>query len=161
METVIRVAVLYFALMLAFRVMGKRELGRMSPFELVTLMLIPEIVSPALARGDASLTHAIVGTSTVFGLVLLTSFLTHSAPSIAKYVEGHPTLLVRDGKFLPENMNRERIDPDEVYAELHRVGLEDVSQVRWAILEREGEITVVPKSRRDTVPPPKPAEMPQ
>lgn len=153
MEPVLRVAVVYLALLVAFRIMGKRELGRLSPFELVTLMLIPEIVSPAISRDEASLTGALIGACTLFLMVLGTSLVNHLVPGAARVLEGNPTLLVKNGEFVTDTMNKERVDPEEVYAEMHRVGLEDVSEVRWAILEREGEITIIPKSRRMQVPP--------
>lgn len=146
METVARVAVVYVFLAAAFRVLGKRELSSMSPFELVTLMLIPEIVSQALVR-EASLANALAGVSTVLVLVFLTSLLTHLSPKASEVIDGSPTVLVAKGRILEEACNRERIQPEEILSEMHKSGLEHLSQVRWAILEADGDLTIVPEQR--------------
>ncbi|WP_438037770.1 DUF421 domain-containing protein [Sorangium sp. So ce128] len=144
METVARVAFVYVFLAAAFRVLGKRELSSMSPFELVTLMLIPEIVSQALVR-EASLANALAGVSTVLVLVFLTSLLTHLFPKASEVIDGSPTVLVAKGRILEEACNRERIQPEEILSEMHKSGLEHLSQVRWAILEADGALTIVPE----------------
>lgn len=148
MDTVFRIAAVYFLLMVALRVMGKRELSEMSPFELVTLLMIPEIFSPALAREDYSMTHATIGVATLFTLVFLTSALTFRFSRAERVVEGKPTVLVHDGRFLERNMQRERVTPDEVLNEMHKNGIELLGDVRWAILEVDGKIAIVPADRR-------------
>ncbi len=144
METVARVAFTYVFLAIAFRVIGKRELSSLSPFELVTLMLIPEIVSQALVR-EASLANALAGVSTLFVLVFLTSVVTHLSPKASKVVDGSPTVLVAKGRILEEACNRERIQPEEIFSEMHKSGLARLSQVRWAILEADGDLTIIPE----------------
>ncbi|MFY0535861.1 DUF421 domain-containing protein [Nannocystis pusilla] len=111
METVIRIVIIYLVIVAGLRILGKREFGQLSPAELVTLLIIPEIVSPALVRDDPSLTNAIVGTTTLFSLVFVVSLLMHHVRSLEKVVSSSPTLLVSDGRFLAENMNKERISP--------------------------------------------------
>ncbi|WP_437806802.1 DUF421 domain-containing protein [Sorangium sp. So ce1078] len=144
METVARVTVVYLFLAVALRVLGKRELSSMSPFELVTLMLIPEIVSQALVR-EASLANALAGVSTLLVLVFLTSVLTHLSPRASKVIDGSPTVLVANGRILEEACNRQRIQPEEIVSEMHKSGLADLSQVRWAILEADGDLTIIPE----------------
>ncbi|WP_437313375.1 DUF421 domain-containing protein [Sorangium sp. So ce385] len=144
METVARVAFVYVFLAIAFRVLGKRELNALSPFELVTLMLIPEIVSQALVR-EASLANALAGVSTLLVLVFLTSVLTHLSPRAAKVIDGTPTVLVANGRILEEACNRQRIQPEEIVSEMHKSGLAHLSQVRWAILEADGDLTIIPE----------------
>lgn len=150
MDTVFRIAAVYFLLMVALRVMGKRELSEMSPFELVTLLMIPEIFSPALAREDYSMTHATIGVATLFTLVFLTSALTFRFSRAERVVEGKPTVLVHDGRFLERNMQRERVTPDEVLNEMHKNGIELLGDVRWAILEVDGKIAIVPADTKGT-----------
>ncbi|AUX44838.1 hypothetical protein SOCE26_063070 [Sorangium cellulosum] len=144
METVARVACVYVFLAIAFRVLGKRELSSLSPFELVTLMLIPEIVSQALVR-EASLANALAGVSTLLVLVFLTSMLTHLVPRASRIIDGTPTVLVAKGRLLEKACNRERIQPEEILSEMHKSGLEQLSQVRWAILEADGDLTIIPE----------------
>ncbi|WP_437752099.1 DUF421 domain-containing protein [Sorangium sp. So ce1389] len=144
MEIVARVAFVYVFLAAALRVIGKRELSSLSPFELVTLMLIPEIVSQALIR-EASLMNALAGVSTLLVLVFLTSVVTHLSPGASRVVDGSPTVLVAKGRILEKACNRERIQPEEIFSEMHRSGLEHLSQVRWAILEADGDLTIIPE----------------
>jgi uncharacterized membrane protein YcaP (DUF421 family) len=152
METVIRVAVVYVFLMLALRILGKRELSEMSPFDLVTLLLVPELFQQALVRDDFSMTNAIVGVSTLFTLVFLTSLLTHRWSRFGRVVEGSPTVLVQDGKLFARAMNRERVHADELIGEMHKAGIERVAQVKWAILGTDGKIAFIPADDRDRHP---------
>jgi uncharacterized membrane protein YcaP (DUF421 family) len=143
METVTRVVFIYIFIMLGLRVLGKREFGQLSPLELVTLLLIPEIVAQGLVREDFSLTNAIVGISTLFVLVFLTSLVMQHSRKAEELLTGKPTVLAFDGKFIAENMNKERITPDEIYTELHKAGLYQLAQVRWVILEPDGKLAVI------------------
>jgi uncharacterized membrane protein YcaP (DUF421 family) len=137
------IAITFAALLLAFRVIGKRELGRLSPFELVTLMLIPEILSNSV-QGQGALLPALAGLSTILLLVLLTSVMAQRFVGVQKVLESEPTLLVAEGRMLENNMNRERISPEELFGEMRKQGLTELSQVRWAVLEPSGNVTFVP-----------------
>jgi uncharacterized membrane protein YcaP (DUF421 family) len=152
MDSIIRVAFFYFILMLALRVMGKREMSEMSPFELVTLLIIPEIFSPALAREDYSMTHATIGVATLFTLVILTSLLSFRFRRIERMVEGAPTVLVHNGRFLERHLKRERVTPEEVLTEMHKSGVEELAQVRWAILEVDGKIAIIQTDSKSAQP---------
>jgi len=143
METVLRIAFIYFFLLVAFRAMGKRELNKMSAFELVMLLLIPELFQQAALREDFSMTNATVATSTLLTLVFLTSVVSHMSKRAHEVINGTPTVLVRAGRYVEENMNRERIAPDELLAEMHKAGYERLEQIRWAILEDDGKISLV------------------
>ncbi len=145
-ESIWRVTFVYAFLLLAFRLSGKREVGQMSPFELVTLLLIPEIFSSALNRSDDSLTLASVGVGTLCLLVFFTGLLTFRSSKAEAVLEGEPTILVREGKFIERNLRRERVTPEEVFSEMHLSGVERIEDVRWAILEAEGKIAIVPAS---------------
>lgn len=139
-----RVTFVYAFLMVAFRLSGKREVGQMSPFELVTLLLIPEIFSSALNRSDDSLALATVGVGTLCLLVFFTGLLTFRSTKLESVLEGDATVLVRNGKFVERNLRRERVTPEEVFSEMHLSGVERIEDVRWAILEPEGKIAIVP-----------------
>jgi uncharacterized membrane protein YcaP (DUF421 family) len=145
-EAIWRVTFVYAFLMIAFRLTGKREVGEMSPFELVTLLLIPEIFSTALNRGDPSLSLATVSVTTLFLLVFFTGLLAFRWKKAESVLEGEPTVLVRDGRFMERNMRRQRVTPGEVMTEVHLSGLERLEDVRWAILEPEGKISVIPST---------------
>jgi len=140
----LRVALVFAALLLAFRVIGKRELGRLSPFELVTLMLIPEVLSSTI-QGEGSLVNGLVGLSTLLALVLITSVLAYRFKPVERVIEAQPTVLVAHGKILHRALHSERIVPDELFSEMHKQGLSQLDQVAWAVLENSGNITFIPE----------------
>jgi uncharacterized membrane protein YcaP (DUF421 family) len=144
MDMVLRVAFVYVFLLVALRLMGKREFGQLSPFELVTLLLIPEILTEALNAGDSSLTAAVVGVTTLLTLVFMTSVLAYRFPGFGRWTEGEPTVLVQHGYLVPAALHRERISPQEITSEMRKVGLEEMPQVKWAVLEPDGRISFVP-----------------
>lgn len=158
METVIRIAVIYLVILIGLRLLGKRELSQLTPLELVTLMLIPEIVSQSMIGEDFSITNGIIGITTIFSLVFLTSLLKQKIPAVERVIEGKATLLVERGKFIEENLNKERITPDEVFGEMHKSGLEHLTEVKWAILETDGKISVVPEDSKSEAKGSKPDE---
>mgnify|MGYP001234812473 FL=1 len=149
METVIRVAFVYVFVLFALRVVGKREFGQLTPFDLVTLLLIPDLVTQALLWEDYSMTNAVIALCTLFTLVFMTSVLTHLSRRSQEIIEGTPTVLVHDGRFIERNMNQQRVPPEEVYAELRKAGLERLDEALWVILETDGRISVVPKRDQD------------
>jgi uncharacterized membrane protein YcaP (DUF421 family) len=144
METIWRVAVVYLFIVFGLRVLGKREFGQLSPLELVTLLIIPEIVSQALVQEDFSLTGALVGVSTLFVLVYLSSLLQHKSKAVEQVFSSSPSVLVQDGKFVEEQMNKERVSPDEIFEALFMAGFDRLEQVKWAILGSDGKIAIVP-----------------
>ena len=145
METVIRVGLIYLVILVGMRLLGKRELSQLTPLELVTLMLIPEIVSQSMIGEDFSITNGVIGITTLFSLVFVTSLLKQKSTRVERILEGAPALLVERGRFLEEGLNKERITPDEVFGEMHKSGLEYLEQVKWAILETDGKISIVPE----------------
>lgn len=144
METVIRAVFAYTLVWACFRVLGKRELTRMSPFELVTIIMIPQLFSRALTRQDYSMTNAVIGSTTLFVLVFFTSALSYRVKRFGRIVEARPTVLVQRSAFIEEHLNRERIAPEDIFAAMHAAGLERLEQVEWAILESDGRISLIP-----------------
>ena len=147
METVLRVAAIYLFVFVGLRVMGKREFGQLSAIELVTLLMIPEIVSQALTGNDDSITNAFVGVSTLLVLVFATSMLAHRFKKVEVAIGGVPSVLVHNGKLFERTLNTERVSPDEIFAEMHKAGLQTLDEVEWAILESDGKIAIVPTQR--------------
>lgn len=149
MVTVLRVAAIYLFIMAGLRVMGKRDLTQLSPLELVTLLLIPELVTEALTGGDPSVTTGVVGVATVLALVFASSALAQRSKRAERIIEGEPTVLVYNGRPIEDNLNRERVTPGEVLSEAHKAGLERLEQVRWALLETDGRISIIPRDPAD------------
>jgi len=126
-----------------FRILGKRELTQMTPFELVMLLLIPQLFSRALTRQDYSVTNGVIGAATLFSLVFLTSLLGYRFRKFQRIVGAQPTVLVRGGELVASALNRERIAPDDILSAMHKAGLSRFSEVDWAILEGDGKIAIV------------------
>jgi len=143
MDIVIRVAFVYAAMTLAFRPLGKRELSQLSPFELVTLLLIAQIVAPALTAGDDSLTAALFGAATLLCLAVLNSVLTYVWPRYRRLAEAPPSLLVRHGRLIEENLHKDRVRPDEIFSEMHKAGIEHLCEVKWGFLEPDGQMSFI------------------
>jgi uncharacterized membrane protein YcaP (DUF421 family) len=156
--SVVHIAISFAALLLAFRVIGKRELGRLSPFELVTLMLIPEVLSNTV-QGEDSLLQGLAGLCAVLLLVLATSLLSQRFPAVQSALESSPTVLVVDGRLLEPAMNRERIAPDELYSEMRKQGIEALEQVKFAVLESSGNVTFVRRDQQATAPGEEPRDL--
>ena len=156
MDTVFRIAAIYLFILVGLRILGKREFGQMSPLELVTLLMIPEIVSQALTGEDYSLTNAFVGVATLLVLVFATSLVMHRFKKVESAISSEPSVLVHRGRMFERVMNVERVSADEIFAEMHKSGLQTLDEVEWAILEADGNIAIVPsqqmRSQRSTVP---------
>jgi uncharacterized membrane protein YcaP (DUF421 family) len=144
MDTVLRVVVIYVFLLLGMRLIGKREFGQLSPHEFVILLIIPEMVSTALNQDNRSLTNGVLGTATILTLVFITSILTHRSPAFERIVSDAEAVLVHKGELLPEVLDKERVTPSEILAEAHKAGVESIEGIKWAILESDGKIAIVP-----------------
>jgi len=140
-ESVIRVAIVYLFVLFALRLLGKREFGDLSPHEFVMLMLIPDIVAQGIVKEDFSLTNGLVAVL----LVALTSLLIHVSRPAELAVTPRPTVLLFDGNLYTSNLNKERVSADEVLQVARESGLETLDQVKWAILQSDGKIAIVPK----------------
>ena len=143
METVIRVVFVYAFVWACFRVLGKRELSQMAPFELVMLLFVPQFFSRALTRQDYSMTNAIAASTTLFSLVLLTSILSFKFGAFRRFMAARPTVLVKSGQILSRSLGQERIAAEEIFSAMHKAGVERLEQVQWAILEADGKIAII------------------
>jgi uncharacterized membrane protein YcaP (DUF421 family) len=143
METVIRVVIIYIFIVVALRVVGKREFSQLSPLELVTLLIIPELVSQALTHEDFSLLAALIGSATLIVLVYISSLLQFYNKPIERAINSQPSVLVQKGKYIEKTINQERVPPEEVFSAMREAGIDELNKVRWAILEPDGKISIV------------------
>ena len=107
------------------------------------LLLIPELFSQAALGEDFSLTNALIACSTLLVLVFGVSLVTHLSARVNGFVSAKPAVLVDHGTIIEDNMNRERVTPDELFGEMRLIGLRDLSKVEWAILEADGRISFI------------------
>lgn len=144
METVLRVFILFVFITMALRLIGKRELAEMSPLELVMIMLIPELATQGLNREDHSITNSIIGISTLLSLVFVNSMFNYRFSFFQKIVEGVPVVLFYQGHFVEGAMDRERISADELLSHVRSAGYERFTQIKWIILEADGQLSCIP-----------------
>jgi uncharacterized membrane protein YcaP (DUF421 family) len=128
----------------AFRLTGKRQVGQLTPFDLVLLLLISNVVQNAVIGNDNSLAGGLLGAATILLLNLLVVEITYRSKRLRRLLEATPTILVHNGKVLHQNLARERVTMDDLLAALRRNGVSDVAHVRIAMLEENGGISVIP-----------------
>ena len=144
----IRGVVIYFFLLLVFRISGKRTLSQTTPFEFVLLLIIGEATQQAMLGDDFSLTNAIVLIATLTGLDQLLSRLREKSVRFEDLMEGVPLILVDDGKPLEARMKKARVDKEDVLEAARKIhGLERMEQIKYAVLEKTGEISIIPVER--------------
>ena len=144
LEKIVRSAAVYLFLLFAFRLTGKRQVGQLTPFDLVLLLLISNVVQNAVIGNDNSLGGGLLGAVTILILNRLVVELTFRSKRLRRLLETSPTILVHNGKILHANLDRERVTMDDLLAALRRNGVADVSHVRVAMLEENGGISVIP-----------------
>jgi uncharacterized membrane protein YcaP (DUF421 family) len=150
MDSIVRAFTVYLFMLVLFRLSGRRTLSHITTFDLVLTLLISEAVQDALIGADNSMTNAFLLVTTLAGLDILLSYLTHRSKAFARFVEGIPIIGVDNGKFVKHAMDKERVSEVEIMAaarELH--GLERLDQVKYAVVEHGGRITIVPKNGGD------------
>ena len=151
MDIVARAAVMFFVLYVLLRVMGKRELGQLTPFELVVMIVLGDLIQQAVTHNDFSLTGAILAVSTFAFLAIAMSWLTYLSPRAEKLLDGEPRVVIRDGKLLKENLRRDRMTQSEVESEMRLAGIATMDRVAWAILEPQGKISFIKKDKSDII----------
>jgi uncharacterized membrane protein YcaP (DUF421 family) len=142
-EKIVRSVVVYGFVLLAFRVSGKRQVGQLTPFDLVVLLILSNVVQNALIGRDDSLTGGLIGAATILALNYAMVEIAYRSRRARRLLEAHPTLLVHNGRLLHDNLRRERITFEDLQAALRRNGVLDVEQVRVAVLEESGGISVI------------------
>src|SRR5688500_13253710 len=146
MDSVIRGVVVYLFLLVIFRVAGKRTLSETTTFDFVLLLIISEATQQAMLDNDNSLTNAILLIVTLVGLDILVSLLAQRFKGLDKVLDDVPLVIVHDGRPLSNRMRKSRIsEGDVLHAARQTQGLERMEQIKFAVLERSGGITVIPK----------------
>jgi uncharacterized membrane protein YcaP (DUF421 family) len=147
LDKVIRAAAVYLFLLVALRLTGKRQLGQMSSFDLVVLLIISNIVQNAMIGPDNSITGGFIGAATILILNYGVARLVVADKRVERLIEGAPTVLIHNGKVIEPNLRHELLTRDELMAALRRQGILAVEDVRVALLEETGAITAVKRER--------------
>ena len=143
MDLVLRATVVYFVIWLLTRVVGRRELSTMEPFDVILLVVIGDMVQQGVTQSDYSVTGTIIVVCT-FGLLTVgMSYLSFRFAKLRPVMEGEPLVLVQDGKIIHRNLRRERLTVDELAAEARINQIGDLTTLRFAVLETSGTISFI------------------
>lgn len=146
MDAVMRAVVVYLVLLLLFRLAGRRTLSEMTSFDFILLLIISEAIQNAMIGNDYSLTNGLLVVITLVGLDVLFTILKQRSAFIERWLDGLPMIVVEQGRPLKDLMQRARVDEDDILAAARASqGLERMEQIKYAVLEVGGGISIIPK----------------
>ena len=146
MDIVIRAAVAFLFILLLTRIVGRRELNTLEPFDLILLVTIGDLIQQGVTQNDFSVTGLILAVGTIGVLTVLFSYLPWRFQVLRPVLEGEPVILIQDGNVIEKNLKRNRLTEEEVAAEGRSQQIASFDEVRWAVLETNGKISFIKKS---------------
>jgi uncharacterized membrane protein YcaP (DUF421 family) len=145
MEIVFRAAAMYLLLLLIFRLAGKRTLSEADTFDFLMLLIISETTQQAMVRDDKSFTGAFILIITLVSLTVFLSYVKHWSPKMSSALDDEPFVVLADGKLLDQRCDKLRIDEADIMeAAREQQGLERIEQIKYAVVERNGNISIIP-----------------
>ena len=141
-----RTALVYIGLVLGLRLMGKRELGQMTVFDLVVILLIANAVQNAMVGQDVSLQGGLVAAAVLLVVNRLVAEARLRSPLVSRLFEGQPTVLVERGRLLSAHIHRQGLSEEDLWMALREHGIDRLEDVQLAVLETDGSISIVPTS---------------
>jgi uncharacterized membrane protein YcaP (DUF421 family) len=146
MDLVLRTAVVFAFLLVLTRVIGRRELSSLEPFDLILLIVLGDSVQQGVTQDDYSLTGAFLVVGTFAILQVFVSWVSYRFPRSRPILEGDPIIIIDDGELIERNLKRERLTRDEVAEAARNQQISHISEVRWGVLETSGQISFIKKS---------------
>jgi len=149
MDIVLRATAMFAVLFVLVRLLGKRELGQLTPFEFIVMVVMGDLIQQGVTHNDFSITGATlaIGTFAFWGLAI--SWVTYLSPAACRLFEGEPRVLIRDGELITRNLRRDRMTRSEVESEMRLAGIATMRDVAWAILEPQGKISFIKREGGD------------
>jgi len=144
MDLVLRSVIMFFAIFVITRVVGRRELSTMEPFDLILLIVTGDLAQQAVTQSDYSITGGLTVLATMALLTVALSYTSWKVPRLRPVLDGEPLVLVQDGEIIERNLRRERITVDELLAEARLQQVGSLDRVRFAVLETNGRISIIP-----------------
>lgn len=145
MDIVIRAAVAFVFILLLTRIVGRRELSSLEPFDLILLVTIGDLVQQGVTQNDFSVTGMGLAVGTIAMLAVLFSYLPWRFQVLRPVLEGQPVILIEDGNVIERNLRRNRLTQEEIAAEARFQQIDSLEQIRWAVLETSGKISFIKK----------------
>jgi len=148
MDTVIKTAIVYVLLLALMRLAGRRTLGKITTFDLILVLIIGGTTQRALLGQDYSVTNALLVVTTLIVMDVAFSLIERDSPIFSRIVNGSPLIVVQDGRLLPGRLRKARLTADEILAAARRIhGIERLEDIKFAILEASGDISIIPAAR--------------
>lgn len=144
MDIAIRSFVAFLFVFAITRVVGRRELSTLEPFDVIMLVVIGDLVQQGVTQSDDSVTGIVIVLSVVTLMTASFAYLNFRFPRLRPWMEGRPVVLIDEGEVIERNLRRERLTVSEVEAEARQQQIASLEQVRWAVLERNGRISFIP-----------------
>lgn len=141
MDIVLRASAIFLILFVLLRLFGKRQLGQMTPFEFVALVVVGDFVQQAVTHNDFSVTAAVLAVATFGFWSLALGWISYRSDTMRRLLEGQPRILIQDGKLLDDILERDKITEAEVLSEMRLAGIARLDEVQWGILEPSGKIS--------------------
>ena len=148
-EIVVRTSIIYLLFLLFLRLSGKRQLGQFTLFDIALVLLAANALQPAMTGPDQSLTGGVIIVVTIFSLNRIVAEARLRIPLVRQLLEFEPSKIGRDGVWLMDELEKQGLDLDDVEAALREHGLERVDQMKLAVLEEDGSISIVPATGED------------
>jgi len=146
MDSVIKSAIVFLVLWLVIRASGRRTLGQLTVFDFILFLIIGGVAQRALTAQDYSLTHAFLIIATFVVIDVVVSLIERDVPTVASILKGLPTIVVENGRVLSGRLRRARLTEDDVLQAARRLhGLETMNEIKFAIFEASGEISIIPR----------------
>jgi uncharacterized membrane protein YcaP (DUF421 family) len=146
MDIVIRGIIVFVFLYVLMRIVGRRELSSLEPFDLILLVILGDAVQQGLTQDDYSLTGAILAVGTIAILQVSVSWANFKFPKLRSVLDGEPVVIIQDGKPIEKNLKRERVTLDDLAEEARKQNIAKFEDVKWAVMETSGEISFIKKS---------------
>ncbi|NPV52044.1 MAG: DUF421 domain-containing protein [Firmicutes bacterium] len=144
---------MYIFVLFITRIMGKREVGQLSPFDLVVAVMIADLASLPLEEKKITLVDGIVPIAVLAAAEILTAFISLKSDTARRVISGSPSILVENGRIIESNLRKSRYNLDDLLAQLREKDIPNIADVEYAILETSGDLSVIPKSQKRPVTP--------
>jgi uncharacterized membrane protein YcaP (DUF421 family) len=146
MDIVLRAAIAFSFVFLLTRVVGRRELSQLEPFDLILLIMMGDLVQQGVTQSDYSVTGIFLAAGTLALMTVLVSYLSFRFKRLRPILDGEPLVILQDGKPIDANLKRERLTVEEVAQEARIQQIASLADVEWAVLETSGQISFIKKS---------------
>ena len=143
MDIIIRATIAFFFVFLLTRIVGRRELSSLEPFDLILLVMLGDLVQQGITQSDFSVTGLMLAAGTIALLVVLVSYLGFKFRRLRPILDGEPIVIVQHGEAIEANLRRERLTEEELMSQARLQGIEHMGQIKWAVVERTGEISFI------------------